>query len=223
MEEQTEQAVSVQKFTWKWTKRREQAALLVAQDELTDEGIAAAVGVTRQALAKWKRRPEFAERVAATVEELRQAILARGIADKVERIRRLDDLAGRLQRVMVERAADPTMRDVPGGGTGLLVRQAKLVKVYSSDREPGAGDDEGETLYSAKRDVIVYEYPVDTGLTRELREAMKQAAVEKGEWAERHEHTGKGGGPIAFRDLRDLSDDELAAIAGRGSPRATGP
>lgn len=35
------------------------------------------------------------------------------------------------------------------------------------------------------------------------------------------EHTGKDGGPIETRDVRDLSDDDLANIALRGSPGAS--
>lgn len=43
--------------------------------------------------------------------------------------------------------------------------------------------------------------------------------------AEKHEHTGKDGGPIETRDttkLEDLSDDELLAIIERGRARRSG-
>lgn len=56
---------------WAWTPARERAAELVAADELTDEAIAAAVGVSRRTLTYWKRHPEFRARVAARQREAR--------------------------------------------------------------------------------------------------------------------------------------------------------
>ena len=42
--------------------KSEQAALLVAQDELSNEEIAKRAGITRQGLDKWKRTADFQER-----------------------------------------------------------------------------------------------------------------------------------------------------------------
>ena len=43
-------------------------------------------------------------------------------------------------------------------------------------------------------------------------------------FTERHEHTGKDGGPIDHRHAKDLTDDELAAIAtGSGAGTANPP
>ncbi len=44
---------------FRWTAKREEAALLVAQDELSNEEIARRMGISRQALDKWKRQSEF--------------------------------------------------------------------------------------------------------------------------------------------------------------------
>lgn len=49
---------------------------------------------------------------------------------------------------------------------------------------------------------------------------LEQAAKEMGESysnRHKHEHTGKDGAPIAYRNAKDLSDDELASIATGGS------
>ena len=89
---------------------------------------------------------------------------------------------------MIEARAEEH-KDVPGGSTGLLVRQVKLVKIYSvpgqdlEDDEPDAAD----VLCSAKLNQVVYEYAVDTGLLKELREHERQAAQELGQWTEKHE------------------------------------
>jgi hypothetical protein len=55
------------------------------------------------------------------------------------------------------------MENVPGGRTGLLVRQIKAV---------GAGVNRK----------LVPEYVVDTGLLREIRATAQQAAEELGQW-----------------------------------------
>ncbi len=47
------------------------------------------------------------------------------IAIRDDRLAALDDRRRRLHQVMEERAADPSMADVPGGKTGLLVRTYK--------------------------------------------------------------------------------------------------
>lgn len=171
-------AESSEKF--RLTDRHERAAGLLAEDRLKDEEIAAEVGITDRQLRKWKQRPEFAAKVAEYVERYAERILKQGIARKERRVAALHDRWERMQRVIEARADEHA--DVPGGDTGLLVREAKLVKVYKTD---GCMDDGDETLYSAKRDVLVYEYSVDTALLKELRETEKQAAQEAGQWTER--------------------------------------
>ena len=59
--------------------RREQAAQLLVQDALIDAEIAAAIGVSRRTLARWKREPALIARMAALGEafsrELRRTML----------------------------------------------------------------------------------------------------------------------------------------------------
>jgi hypothetical protein len=52
---------------------------------------------------------------------------------------------------------------------------------------------------------------------------LEQAAKEiGGAFTNRREMTGKDGGPITIKSAKDMTDDELAAIAAGGSARATG-
>jgi len=44
-------------------------------------------------------------------------------------------------------------------------------------------------------------YRVDTALVREIRDTLKQIAIEAGQWAEKREVTGAGGGPIEVTAL----------------------
>lgn len=142
----------------------------------------------RRLLVRWSAAHGWQARLAEIAEQERAAIVARGIAEKQNRIRTYDEIARGLQVVIAERAQDPTLQVVPGGRTGLLVRQVKLVKVYKS--EP-VEDGDGETLFSAKRDIEVEEFAVDTGLLKELREYNKQASIEMGQWVEKQEHAGE--------------------------------
>jgi hypothetical protein len=168
--------------------------LLVAQDELTNEQIAERVGVARYSLDRWKLAPEFRSRVASLVADMREAVRQRGIADKRNRLDLYEDIKDRLRQVVAERAADPTMADVPGGRTGMLVRGYKSI---------GSGE-------SAQR---VEEYTVDGVLAKELRDYAKQAAIEVGDWAERRELTGKDGAAIAVDlNLKALTDEELVRL-----------
>src|SRR6187402_454848 len=123
------------------TKKREQAAVLVAEDELTDEAIAETVGIGRRTLATWKTQPEFAALVGDQVGRIQAAMLKLAIARKDKRLRVLDDLHVRAVQVVhdraerhaaelvaVEDAATATRRFFgdsvpPEAATGLLVKQ----------------------------------------------------------------------------------------------------
>lgn len=192
----------------KWTRKKTKAAQLVAEDKLTDNEIAAAVKVSQRTLERWKLKPAFAGRVAELVkaaeDAVRQALLTEGIADRVERVRGYGDRRQRLQQIITERGQAEDMQKVPGGATGLLVRTKKQI---------GGGE------YAT----IVDEYQVDVGTLRELRELEKQAAQDLGQWAEKRELTGKDGGPIVVKGARELTDDELAAIASGGGTGAAEP
>lgn len=144
---------------WVWTRARERAALLTAEDALTDVEIAAEVGISERTLHRWRKRPEFMARVEEHIEAFRAVIERKAIAQRGRRVAALQDRWRRMQRVIEERAADPGMADVPGGRTGLIVRRGRRVE----------------------------EYAVDEGLLRELREHERQAAQELGQWLERAE------------------------------------
>jgi hypothetical protein len=62
------------------------------------------------------------------------------------------------------------MKDVPGGGSGLLFRTVKRF---------GHGRDAQQ----------VEEYRFDASLSRQICETLKQIAIEMGEWMERRDDT----------------------------------
>lgn len=169
-----------------WTSRREKAARLVAEDELSNEQIAAEVGVKRQSLDRWKQHPDFRARVVSILVDIRAAILQEGIAIRENRIKALNERHARMRQVIAERAEAPETLDVAGGRTGLIVHNVKGV---------GKGDDFQ----------LIDLYEVDTGLLKELREHEKQAAQEVGQWTEKREVLGK-------IKLEALDDEELEQL-----------
>jgi hypothetical protein len=168
------------------SKREEAAALLVAQDALPDVAIAARCKIGKATLERWKQRPAFQARVAEHRALWREQLRAQGLLEQQNRLAALNDRWTRLQQVITERAASPEMQSVPGGTTGLLVRQVKSI---------GFGEN----------NQLVEEFAVDTPLLKELREHEKQAAQELGEWTEKREL----GGQVLIRGYGNVPIDQV--------------
>jgi hypothetical protein len=202
---------------FKWSRKTVEAAVLVAEDRLSNEAIAAKCGVVRRTLDVWKANSEFRQRVGELVEEFAEAAKRDGIARIETRVAALGDRWKRMHQVIEERAADPTMADVPGGKTGLLCREVKLVKVLDLRGIEEAMED------PAPRFTPVEVYAVDTGTLAELRNHERQAAQELGQWTERKDIT-SAGARLNLLELQEISDDELdnrlAEAEGRAAPQA---
>lgn len=89
--------------TWKWTNQTEEAAELVARDDLTDQQIADRIGVTKRTLERWKRDLVFASRVRLLTAEFRVRVRERGIAVIEERVNRQDITRRELLQIVEER------------------------------------------------------------------------------------------------------------------------
>jgi len=176
--------------------KRDEAAQLLAEDRLTDREIAAKVGITERQLNRWKNLPDFAARIDEIRAETAARLKAQGIRLKETRLTKLNNLIERLDVVIDARAAD--LAGITGGESGLLVRTVKMI---------GSGHD-------AER---IEEYAVDTRLLKEYREIMRHAAVEKGEWTEKFEHSGGDGQPL-FAEIADV----LNKIYGGADPENAG-
>ncbi len=145
------------------SKRREQAAQLLAEDRFPDRKIAELCGISEQSLNKWKQRPEFAARVQELIAIYAERALKFGLARRERRITVLSDMHDRILLVIEERAADPVLAQVPGGKSGLVVRRLRGLSML---RE---------------------EFEIDTGSVRELRGLEEQIARELGQWKEKSE------------------------------------
>jgi hypothetical protein len=151
---------------WKWNRKREYAAELLAESLLSYKEICAKVKCSTVALRNWRNTEEFKKRVDDLAAELRLEIRNKGIAILENRVMSYNDRWQRMQRVITERAADKQFQGVPGGETGLLCHKVKSI-----------GSGEFATM--------VDEYEVDTGLLKEMREHEEQAAKELGQWQDK--------------------------------------
>lgn len=156
-----------QETGFRWTAQRKRAALLLAEDEMSDAEIAETLGIARSTLSTWKVRPEFAAQVGDYVGELQSRMLRYRIAKKRERVKTLDVLHAKLLTVIEERAEEGMA--APGAGTGLIVRQLKMI---------GAGRDAE----------MVEEFAVDNGTIRQIMAIEEQAAKELGQWVEKQQY-----------------------------------
>jgi Helix-turn-helix of insertion element transposase len=180
-----------------FTEKLEKACRLLAEDALSDEQIAAECGVTRRALAKWKKRPGFAARLKQITTAYADRALKHGLARRERRIAVLNELHDKMLKVIDDRAKSDEYATLPGGQTGLVVKTLKGI---------GKGDDFQ----------VVEVYEVDTGTLKEIRGTQEQAAKELGQWVDKQERSHK--------DPRDMTDDELRNFISRlkSDPRAAG-
>ena len=158
--------------------KRHKAAILLAEDEMTDEQIAAAVRIHRATLDRWKNDPEF----AALVGDHRGRIVAEAlklpIAKKHKRVAELNDLNERYHRIIAERAARhaAALEDSP---------EAALRAVFGdvTPREAATGMLVAQPKIAANGKTVV-EWAFDKSLDSAIKETHKQAATELGQWTE---------------------------------------
>src|ERR1039457_6301412 len=104
-----------------------------------------------QGAARLLRNAKVCSHVAEIRVALAEGVIQREITDRNARVGLLQDLVDRIRKVIAERGAD--MADVPGGSTGLLVRDYK-------------GKD---------ADTPVYKF--DAGLVEQMNATCKQLAI----------------------------------------------
>lgn len=178
---------------------KELAAQLIAEGRLEYGEIAKKVGVERTSLHRWRKEEKFAARVNRLREEFLSAAEDRALARKDYRLSVLNAKHNELLTLIEQRAADPSLAEIPGGATGLLVKQYKV---------------SGEN--------VVAEYVYDSAVTRDLLKVQEQAAKELGQLVDKKELTGKDGVPllpeIAGQMTLEQIDARLQAILGPGIP-----
>ncbi len=167
---------------WKWTKPKELAATLAADGQLDNQEIGQRCDVNASTFERWRHAPEFQSRVAEHLEAYRATIAKQYYKEKDNRVADRHQQIERLKRVIAARAKahafetviDPATKrkkkvPVPGGDTGLLVREIRY----------------GEPVYL-----------FDAALDAAYRAHLVEIATEVGDWKQKMEHAGPDGGPI---------------------------
>jgi hypothetical protein len=161
---------------------KREAARLIAEGRLTFTEVAQACEISIACLTKWRAQSEFQARVAADEKHIDQQLLSTGIANPLRRLRRMNARWDACDRLMQQRAQDPTMKAVPGSDTGLLHRVIKVI--------------DGQ----AKAD-----YEFDKSLMSEVR-ALEAAAHKESSYTHPQEEISPEDGDV---DPSQLSDEEL--------------
>lgn len=142
---------------------------LLAEGRCTEAEIADALEVSPRTVRRWKTEPALIDQVYEAIRQTRNELQKKGVRERNNRLSAIDAVVEKIQAVIAARAAlfqaDP-LALAQGAGTGIVVKRMRTV---------GSGD-------SAE---IIEEYEVDVAPLRELREQLKQAAIEVGEWAEK--------------------------------------
>jgi hypothetical protein len=175
---------------FRWTEAKRKAALEIARGQLTNAEIARKAGISQRGLYDWKLNPDFAAYVQEMGAHLAALAERYGIGRVARRLARLDKTWNDLQRVVKQRGQSDEMKGVPGGKTGLLVHDVKVV---------GGGE------HAEKVDL----YRVDTGLLDQLLALEERAAEELGQ---RHADrpAGEGGGDRPFAKVYLFDPRRLA-------------
>lgn len=158
------------------------AAALVAEDTLNYERIAEECGVNVSSVYNWKKREDFMALVREHVQRLDEAVSQLRFAKRRERVRALNDQAQDYLQIVEERSryyADEEngLQHVPGGKTGRIIRQVKII---------GTGS-------NAQR---IEEFVFDKALDSQFQSTLEHIAKERGEWSEKRELSGPNGTPL---------------------------
>ena len=119
--------------------------------------------------------------VQAAIAEYLAEVKSRGIAFRQNRIDAANARHKLMEQVIAERAADPNNADVPGGTTGIVVKQLKHV-THIYEKDPNDANSKPRRV-----SVEVWESSVDTALMKSMLDHEKQVAQELGEWTEKSE------------------------------------
>ena len=139
-----------------------------------------------QSAQRLLKNPQIQTRKAELKEKVVARFVAGEIADREYRLAVCQDVVDRIRALIDERAA--AYSDVkPGGATGLLMRTVR-------------------TIGTGKRATRIEKYTFDKAVAMEVREYLKQAAIETGQWEEKQSHRLE---KPEHADLRGMTAEEL--------------
>jgi len=151
---------------FEWDSTKEEAAMLIAVGELTNDEISERLDIGIATLYRWKTYQEFKDRVKELKDAIRKEIMDTSIGDIVQRIRRANKRWMAIDKLIAARGSSLECKNAPGGDTGLLTYDMKVI---------GTGP--------MQQTVEVFTF--DAALLREERELQKYVSQELGQWTEK--------------------------------------
>jgi len=161
------------------TAQKRKAAELLALDELSDQQIADAVGVTKRTITRWKHLPLVKQIIAEATKEIGEAIRAEGIREKQFRLAAQEERWRDLEALRKARGADPHISSFPGGATGFVAVDLKQVKHLA---EPKEGED-GVPQWTQE----YWTHAFDATLWNAYLSIERHIAQEMGQWTDKAE------------------------------------
>src|SRR5579872_2340952 len=141
------------------------AAILVAEDKLSDTEIAQRCGITRRTLMRWKNQLSIQQKIHEHLRLSKQESERQMMIERHMRIASMEARLYEIDDIIRKRAQNPEMQGVPGGSTGVL-RQRKV---------------------SCRGGKAVYAYELDTSLLREYRQLLMAVAKALGQWQPKYQ------------------------------------
>ena len=109
-------------------ERQAHAAILLAEDELSDSEIAQRCGITRRTLMRWKKQSSIQQKIDEQLRLSKQESEGQMIVERQLRIAGMEARLYEIADIIRERAHSPEMKGVPGGDTGLVRRRKVCFK-----------------------------------------------------------------------------------------------
>lgn len=155
---------------WSWTREKYEAARLYGQTAMSHAEVADSLGISEKTIARWRSWPEFRQKIAdfenAKLDEAKRYPFTR----RADRVIFLSDQLLSLLAVIKARKVrqfkteyETDEYEAEGGRTGAITRTRKA-----------NGSGENAEYW--------FDYQVDLGLSKEIREILKQLSQELGQW-----------------------------------------
>ena len=163
------------------SSRKERAAILLAEDELTDEAIAEVVGVTKRTITNWKQEPEFAALVGDYHGQIVAQSLRLPIAKKHHRVAVLNDLHEKALRA-IEARGRRYAQAVADGESAEGATRRFFGDITPEEAATGLFVRE-ESVNASGMKTVNWKY--DNAITKDIKDTEKQAAQEMGQWEDK--------------------------------------
>lgn len=158
---------------WKWDRRKTKAAVLLASGDHNRDKICELVPCDKNTLARWKRVPEFRDRVQEIRDEILDDLVSHGVGNKSRRIRRLNKHWEDLMQVLTTKDLNAKLEGLHGEHGGMLAAR----RVDDWEVKDGKRKKITKTIFVFDRDV--------PRILKEMREIEKAAATEVGDFIQK--------------------------------------